>query len=468
MDGLRRDFVLDLHEGDPRMTERGSPLDERSIHRTILPGSWFSEESDWKPIVARRWKIPEHISRGEARAALRSLEAACSVVLDGHCPWLELWLLGLCDNHTATAVWLRGRSAVWDLNQIQRRRAALEMLFAVRHRLGWTPTSLMPADGGTRPIGGVLRLLAPTWTSEREIILVTLEAATLCSWAREKGWIPLECTMRGGTGAAKLRHSLLTRLSTGRVSALWIEPSGYTWERRASGQPLLRNPKKLYISDVNIVQPGVIEGANHEADFISHLIIAAYEHTVPVVAMHPRASLLWAAGPMLDATRYAQLAACSVPGCRWSDQDQRSWRIVSSDDGVLRAARSHATRSSHRGDHTVDRGALGSWTCPRALAWALFDALTASGERGGRGRGGAGSDDSLAPDGSPAGGPAASRALGAEHADDLPENAAGVHTVAHAHRTGLHRRPEPRQHGGGLHSRDRAPLHGGGVHRGGR
>ena len=84
---------------------------------------------------ARPWRYEEHIAIGETRAQFIWTEAA-SVALMG-----QGWsLVDLSDNAGTVGVTSRGRSSVYPLNVILRRRAATEALTDIQILTTWVDT----------------------------------------------------------------------------------------------------------------------------------------------------------------------------------------------------------------------------------------------------------------------------------------------------------------------------------------
>ena len=120
----------------------GTPL----LARTVVPASWCSSEVPWTSVVARRWRTPVEISRGELRTEILGTRiGAASGAATRH----ELLTLG--DNQGAVALVVRGRSPHPDQNRQLRHLAAAEAFGDLRARAAWVMTTRMPADWGTRP-----------------------------------------------------------------------------------------------------------------------------------------------------------------------------------------------------------------------------------------------------------------------------------------------------------------------------
>ena len=390
-----RAYLEFLASADPQGAPVGEsfserPLAERSIHRTVLPRSWFSEEAGWKPFLARRWRYSEHISRGEARGALVGLRLTCRAALRWMPAEGDFILLSLIDNQPASATWLRGRSGCYDLNQVQRSRFVLESQFGLRHTLPWTPTSLMPADSGTRPINGVLKLLAPEWSPDRQVLWLS-SAAGAVEMGRDLSVHVVTPWLSEGPRTrlnSKEKHSILTRLSTGKVAMVWIEIPMGTWRRPGSDGWCARACTNVLSASENNTEGGKrIDHANHILDLVCQIMVSCHENGVPYVAMHAQASLIWATGPLIDSLIHSEARHVLVN--TWSQRKRKPtrWRIVTNSRDALRVARQYAGRHGYRGSDPHDDGFPldGSEHCPAGLAGSITAAVLGAHRDGGGG-----------------------------------------------------------------------------------
>ena len=140
---VRRKVQITSVEGEcPVLIDTDVPM----IHRTLLPESWFESSSKWQLVLARRWKFPMHISRGETRASVMWLHILSSIR-----SFHNLDIVDLTDNMATDGCITKGRSSVHDLNRECRKRCAIEAFSGIRWLSTWTDTYHQPADGGTRP-----------------------------------------------------------------------------------------------------------------------------------------------------------------------------------------------------------------------------------------------------------------------------------------------------------------------------
>ena len=140
-----------------RSTIRIEDVDFEVAERSILPDMWFSDAASWRLLLARHWKYPIHINRGECRASVLWLSIAATVdSLRG------MDLLDVTDSQVSNGVLSRGRSAVFPLNRDCRRRAAIEAESGIIWNTTWADTWHQPADAGTRIAkDGCLSLATP-------------------------------------------------------------------------------------------------------------------------------------------------------------------------------------------------------------------------------------------------------------------------------------------------------------------
>jgi len=155
------------------------------LARTVIPRKWCTESTPWRSVLARRWRTPLEIGRGELRAQVLAarLSAGAGIARRG-----EVLLLG--DNQGSVGTIVRGRSRLKVQNDQMRLLAATEAFGDLRSRAAWISTSRMPADTGTRPDEhGVLRLGSISWSRERKVIVVNDSDDGVCSFLRDAGII---------------------------------------------------------------------------------------------------------------------------------------------------------------------------------------------------------------------------------------------------------------------------------------
>ena len=119
---------------------------QRHVPFTSLPSELFTGEGVcWLPISWGRWRWADHITLGESRGAVRSLEvAAAHPKSHGHL------FCSLQDNMAVSGATRKGRSTAVALNFLLRRRAGVSMASAIRMLYPWVQTSVMPADALSR------------------------------------------------------------------------------------------------------------------------------------------------------------------------------------------------------------------------------------------------------------------------------------------------------------------------------
>ena len=95
----------------------------------------------WIRAASGRWRWPEHVMMGEARASLVVAEG-CAVQ-----PSLEGSITGILeDNEPWSAACAKGRSPTFRVNQLLRRKRVLEVATRQRYFLPWVDTRRQPAD----------------------------------------------------------------------------------------------------------------------------------------------------------------------------------------------------------------------------------------------------------------------------------------------------------------------------------
>jgi len=216
-------------DGLAGVVPRGSDgaLVRPTLYRSAMPSSWLHAEADWRPVLARRWHWPEHISRGEMKAPLVALRVLIGAVIRLRLlPWK--WVaVNMVDNMGASSGWTRGRSSRWDLNRTLRQRAALAAAYGVDLAVGWMDTHGMPSDGGTRADEqGHLRLLRPQWMTDPVVVVICWGPTTAAEHLRVTSPVRVVVweSAAGATGdlsAAKNRGRLFALLSSGHVQLCW-------------------------------------------------------------------------------------------------------------------------------------------------------------------------------------------------------------------------------------------------------
>ena len=119
---------------------------------SAIPAEALSSSIEWTELAAGRWKFGDHITLGEARAALVPLEklawASCA-----H----RTKVMNMEDNMVAAWAFAKGRSTSGGLNYLLRKRAALSAVTDIRQHLPWVDTERQPADklSRLRPCGAI-------------------------------------------------------------------------------------------------------------------------------------------------------------------------------------------------------------------------------------------------------------------------------------------------------------------------
>jgi len=154
------------------------------LARTVVPREWCSASTPWRSILARRWRTPLEIGRGELRAQVLAARLSAGA---GVARRSEVLLLG--DNQGSVGTIVRGRSRLKVQNYQMRLLAASEAFGDIRSRAAWISTTRMPADQGTRPDElGVLRLGSISWSRDKKVIVVNDSDDGVCSYLRGAGF----------------------------------------------------------------------------------------------------------------------------------------------------------------------------------------------------------------------------------------------------------------------------------------
>ena len=115
------------------------------LNDNIIPQSWTDGTVPWFDLLARSHSYYEHINLYESRVLCRSFEIASKV----H-ELRRSRILALEDNQVTSYVFSRGRSKVWSLNGVARRRVALELASDCEMLNTWVQTKRMPMDALSR------------------------------------------------------------------------------------------------------------------------------------------------------------------------------------------------------------------------------------------------------------------------------------------------------------------------------
>ena len=113
----------------------------RTKPHTLLPRAIFEPEDEWLPISAGRWAYADHITLGECRAVLKTLDPILAVS-KAH----RQKIICLEDNQPTKGAFTKGRSSAPAVNYLARRKAARTLTGDVRLLLPWVESAKMPAD----------------------------------------------------------------------------------------------------------------------------------------------------------------------------------------------------------------------------------------------------------------------------------------------------------------------------------
>ena len=104
-----------------------------------------AKRMQWEVIAHERWRLPDHITLGEARNTLRLLPKLAALPgSHGHA------VSSLMDNDAWSAAAAKGRSLTYRLNRILQQRAAVSTLTNIDLNMPWTVTARQPADASSR------------------------------------------------------------------------------------------------------------------------------------------------------------------------------------------------------------------------------------------------------------------------------------------------------------------------------
>ena len=295
-----------------------------TLPRTILPTSWFTPAADWELLLARRWRWPLHINRGEAHAAIVWSEAFTQ------CPWAAGSIcLDLSDNTATVGVLSRGRASPWGLNLEARRRCAIEGAGDVRFSTSWVDTHHMPADAGTRPDAqGFLRIGRPLWMAARLVVEIFAGVAVITSQCAEAG-VPIADPWdvlygpRWDLLVPKNVKKLFALLSSGHVLLAWWGTPCTTLSpaRRDDGvgPGPLRCPENPifplpHLNERDIQK--VLDG-NHFARICAEGMIICHEAGGFNVLENPERSQMWQLLFIVQALSFINATQVVVHYCFW-------------------------------------------------------------------------------------------------------------------------------------------------------
>jgi len=106
-----------------------------------VPREVLDPSIHWEPLAAGRWKHGDHITLGEGRGTIVLLKKIAMAARSQHRIFASL-----CDNFPWVGATNKGRSPAHQVNQLLRRRTALETSRDMKVIHPWTDTKQMPAD----------------------------------------------------------------------------------------------------------------------------------------------------------------------------------------------------------------------------------------------------------------------------------------------------------------------------------
>ena len=115
---------------------------------SMLPDTLFDNRRQWATLGQGRWRLLDHITLGEGRAAFK-LFAALAACSGAH----HSRVMSLQDNMPTAFSWARGRSSAPAINYLLRRRAAHCTGAQITAVLPWVETTKQPADHASRDTG---------------------------------------------------------------------------------------------------------------------------------------------------------------------------------------------------------------------------------------------------------------------------------------------------------------------------
>ena len=152
--GLGLSLILAVSDGSrpTRSVKRPDRTMLPTIPHSNLPAQFFTPDR-WGEIAQGRWNHSDHIVLGEGRAVIKLL----NIVLQD--PQQHgTYIINLEDNAAISGSFMKGRSAIWALNFLCRKKAALCLSSGSLLMLPWVETSLQPADC-------LSRILERSWDS---------------------------------------------------------------------------------------------------------------------------------------------------------------------------------------------------------------------------------------------------------------------------------------------------------------
>ena len=234
--------------------------------------------------MARRWRRPSRITRGESRGAANWLHTLVKTCL--RVPELRRRIaVQLTDNVCTAAIWARGRARPDDLNSICRLKFGLEALGDIRARAPWVDTKHMPADGGTRAdTAHVLQLYSPSWGPPNINLAVGIGGSAWCAEVSHTDpMAPVQFISLRSLTSPKERHRLLSLLSGGRVARVWW---GLPYGRSRSAAERLVLTKML--------------------DAVAQGVCACYDYGIPYVMTGLKWEQAWIYLPLIESLTYAR------------------------------------------------------------------------------------------------------------------------------------------------------------------
>ena len=112
----------------------------RLAARTELPPHRFDRHEEWKPVTGGSWSYHDHISLGEARGGLETLQVAVS-----NPAWHRRRHLFLCDNRCVCGSFTKGRSPSCKLNRIIRKVCSIQLGSGMQLLIAWIKSNWQPA-----------------------------------------------------------------------------------------------------------------------------------------------------------------------------------------------------------------------------------------------------------------------------------------------------------------------------------
>ena len=144
--GSKAGRTITALNGDVSKLKSGAKELARRVAVSRVPQEVFdAEKMQWQVIAHGRWRMPDHITLGEARGTLRLLLKLAA--LPGSHGYV---VSSLMDNEAWSSAAAKGRSPTYRLNRILQQRAAISTLTNIELNLPWTDTARQPADTSSR------------------------------------------------------------------------------------------------------------------------------------------------------------------------------------------------------------------------------------------------------------------------------------------------------------------------------